>query len=300
MTCGTWRPEPLSGLSAERRSIEPQTAHWRIFWEAAWLSEWMDTYVTLLPQYYVRWIPRGLEISPELLLCYSSKLPCILDTLLQWYPIVFLGGRRARRRLWRFGCSSPDAMCGLGPWIQFYCALFDFMFSKPGPHDLPNIVSWPRRSADQWKQPSILSSGSQGCHFCTSGPPSDWRFLPRISRFGARFQCLSYGCQESATECQAGFQDKMHLMHYSRPGTTQVSSYSNSGWLYNHHLHVIIVQNLVFCTGKCCLSHLPSMATSLFLSSNSKRQDGTHLILSIYQPLLVLLTASPSFTSTDP
>ena len=185
------------------------------------LIEWMNGHLRdLLPQYYVRWIPRGLEISPELLLCYSSKLPCILDTLLQWYPIVFLGGRKARRRLWRFGCSPPDAMCGLGPWIQFYCALFDFMFSKPGPHDLPNIVSWPRRSADQWKQPSILSSGSQGCHFCTSGPPSDWRFLPRISRFGARFQCLSYGCQESATECQAGFQDKMHLMHYSRPGTT--------------------------------------------------------------------------------
>ena len=97
------------------------------------LIEWMNGHLRdLLPQYYVRWIPRGLEISPELLLCYSSKLPCILDTLLQWYPIVFLGGRRARRRLWRFGCSSPDAMCGLGPWIQFYCVCLTLCSANPG------------------------------------------------------------------------------------------------------------------------------------------------------------------------
>ena len=42
------RPEPSSGLSAERRSLKPQTTHWRRFWEAAWLSERIDTYVTYL------------------------------------------------------------------------------------------------------------------------------------------------------------------------------------------------------------------------------------------------------------
>ena len=50
-------------------------------------------------------IPKGSKLCPELPLCFSSKLPCILYTLLKWYPEIF-GPVGELVVVLTFGCSS--------------------------------------------------------------------------------------------------------------------------------------------------------------------------------------------------